>query len=131
MLTRVAKEFDFHAAHVLPHHDGQCRRLHGHTYKLRVIVEGEPQPVNTMPDEGMVVDFSVLKGIYKEHVEPFVEHQLLNETIVKPGYCLVTTCELMVEWIARKFIEAWDVPGVRIAVVRLWETPTSWAEVIL
>ena len=130
MLTRVAKEFDFHAAHVLPNHDGQCSRLHGHTYRLRVIVEGGVRPIDTAPDEGMVIDFAVLKRIYKEKVEPFVEHQNLNDTLVAPGHVLVSTCENMVEWIYNQFRDAIEYEGVAtLAEVRLWETPTSWAEV--
>lgn len=133
MLTRVAKEFDFHAAHVLPNHDGQCSRRHGHTYKLRVVVEGRPQDVDTSSSEGMVIDFAVLKDIYKAEIEPFVEHQDLNETLVATGLVLVTTCEFMVEWIASRFYDEIGKRqlGVRLVEVRLYETPTSYAEVLL
>ena len=32
---------DFSAAHSLPRHPGKCKNLHGHTYKVEVVVEGE------------------------------------------------------------------------------------------
>ncbi|NES98612.1 MAG: 6-carboxytetrahydropterin synthase QueD, partial [Desertifilum sp. SIO1I2] len=34
----IYKEFRFEAAHHLPHHDGKCRRLHGHSWVGRVQV---------------------------------------------------------------------------------------------
>lgn len=135
MYVRVAKEFDFHAAHVLPHHDGQCSRLHGHTYKLRVAVFGRVRPVDMSPDEGMVIDFKVLKDIYRDRIEPLTEHQNLNETLVAPGIIPVSSCEQMVGWIAREFDRGLaeritrDNPPIALDYVRLWETPTSWAEI--
>jgi 6-pyruvoyltetrahydropterin/6-carboxytetrahydropterin synthase len=134
MLARVAKEFDFHAAHVLPNHDGQCRRLHGHTYRLRVVVEGWVRPVgDDLPDEGMVVDFKVLKDIYKTMVEPEVEHQNLNATLVDTGLVPVSTCECVARWILHRFRTGLEErhagTDARVVCVRLWETPTSWAEV--
>ena len=53
----VLKEFEFDAAHYLPEYNGKCERLHGHTYKLVVKVEGTPDK------EGMVIDFIRLKNI--------------------------------------------------------------------
>ena len=35
---RVRRNFDFEAAHLLPHHPGECRDLHGHSYRLVVTV---------------------------------------------------------------------------------------------
>ena len=36
---KVAKDFTFDSAHFLPKYYGKCERMHGHTYKLRVVVE--------------------------------------------------------------------------------------------
>ena len=35
------KEFKFDTAHLLPNHKGQCKNLHGHTYKLIISCTGE------------------------------------------------------------------------------------------
>lgn len=40
-MFRVSKEFSFDMAHILDGHDGKCRNLHGHTYKLQVEVSGD------------------------------------------------------------------------------------------
>lgn len=134
MIARVAKEFTFHAAHQLPNHDGQCARRHGHTYRLRVTVEGWVKGVDGSPDEGMIVDFEVLKEVYKEHIEPYVEHQDLNETLVASGEIGISTCEVLCGWIAREFQHRLGPRGVdkcKVHSVRLYETPTSFAEVRL
>lgn len=129
-LVRVAKEFEFHAAHVLPNHEGQCQRLHGHTYRLRVVIKGVPREVHPavgLSSEGMVEDFSVLKDIYKRRIEPLVEHQQLHETL--KDLVPVTTCEAMAIWIFDTIQgECWQ-RDLDLDSVTLWETPTSYAEV--
>jgi queuosine biosynthesis protein QueD len=145
--AKVAKQFSFHAAHRLPNHDGQCRRLHGHTYVLEIAVIG-PVKQDGGSDEGMVLDFTVLKDIYKMEIEPQVEHQYLNESLKGPiaggTYPFwsaadasepLTTCECLASWI-------WGVVSTRIrdldsrppssqpemkVKIKLWETPTSFA----
>ena len=52
----LIKEFEFDAAHYLPEYHGKCEKLHGHTYKLVVKLEGQPDA------EGMVMDFLVFSG---------------------------------------------------------------------
>ena len=60
---KVTKQFDFEAAHFLTKYHGKCERLHGHSYKLFVTVEGPLQ------ENGMVIDFVILKKIVKEFKE--------------------------------------------------------------
>lgn len=132
----VSKTFSFHAAHQLHNHDGQCARLHGHTYILEIRVLGIPRAADDTSGEGMVIDFGVLKDLYKRHVEPHVEHQNLNETLgsrVGP-----TTCENMARFFARYIREELRAMlteedhgrRVRLHSIKLWETPTSSAEVL-
>lgn len=144
MQAKVAKQFTFHAAHRLPNHDGQCRRLHGHSYVLEVAVIGDVKlGKGTLPDEGMVLDFTVLKDIYKMEIEPFVEHQTLTETLANPSsgfetYCTdeddkripLTTCECLARWMHKVVTHRLrDVnPDLKVKI-KLWETPTSFAVV--
>lgn len=121
MRARLGKQFTFHAAHQLPNHDGACRNLHGHTYEVEVLLEGHVSTEEGASAEGMVVDFSVVKGIYKEHIEPLVEHQNLNDTLPVP----VTTAENIAGWMYGVFYTHMR----EVRSVRVWETRTSWAEV--
>jgi 6-pyruvoyltetrahydropterin/6-carboxytetrahydropterin synthase len=150
MLATIAKQFTFHAAHRLPNHDGQCRDLHGHTYTLEVSVTGPSKLPSGEPDEGMVMDFGIIKEVYKFCIEPHVEHKYLNESLAGKHWGdgdpwlpqvrgaqynePLTTCENLAEWIRRMFDN--ELPRInggglneRKVLIRLWETPTSYAEV--
>lgn len=74
---RVSKEFLFEAAHVLDNHEGKCKNIHGHSYKLVVTVIGEPKPNESGSDAGMVIDFSLLKKIVNEEVVDKYDHSLV------------------------------------------------------
>jgi 6-pyruvoyltetrahydropterin/6-carboxytetrahydropterin synthase len=119
----ICKQFTFHAAHQLYNHDGQCARPHGHTYKLEIMITAsEPYPHDGGSQEGMVMDFDYVKNAYKTVIEPHVDHQDLNMSLgphVGP-----TTCENM----ARHFFYLLLPHLSGLAGIRLWETPTSYAE---
>ena len=64
-MLKIAKEFSFDIAHMLDGHDGKCKNLHGHTYRLQVEVGG---PLHASgPKAGMVMDYADLKDIVKHH----------------------------------------------------------------
>ncbi|HUY77895.1 MAG TPA: 6-carboxytetrahydropterin synthase QueD [Ktedonobacterales bacterium] len=117
----IAKEFTFDAAHSLPNSDGPCRRLHGHTYRVRVVARGPIQPVDGGAEEGMVVDFARIKEVFKRRIETRCDHQFLNETVPVPR----TTAELLAVWMLGELRA--ELP--QVIAVRLSETSTSFAEV--
>jgi 6-pyruvoyltetrahydropterin/6-carboxytetrahydropterin synthase len=71
----IFKEFTFDSAHFLPNvpEDHKCRRLHGHTYRVRVVVEG---PLD--PKLGWVMDFSEIKAVFGP-IKDRLDHHNLNE----------------------------------------------------
>jgi 6-pyruvoyltetrahydropterin/6-carboxytetrahydropterin synthase len=105
----IAKIFSFDAAHVLPDHPGKCSRLHGHTYKLEVLLDA-PVAAN-----GMVFDFFELKKIVNEKILDRLDHQFLNDIIAQ------STAENIAIWIWNELKD--EVPLYQI---KLWETPTSY-----
>jgi len=116
--TTVTKILTFDAAHSLPDHQGKCRNLHGHTYTLEVTVRGELE--HSGPATGMVMDFGDLaERVRRVVVEP-LDHRYLNEVLD-----FVPTAEAIALW-AFRVLAGEGLPVVR---VRLWETPTSFAEV--
>lgn len=121
--AKVTKRFDFHAAHQLPNHAGACKNLHGHSYVFEVTVGGVVKDNDGTSEEGMVVDFSVLKEIYKDNLEPYLEHKFLNETLAP--WVDVTTAENIALWILDVFIGSIGSGLVTVEKVQLWETPTS------
>jgi len=57
MKARIAKDFYWEMTHRLPFHKGPCRNIHGHSYRLRVEIEGE------LDEDGMVLDYYHLKQL--------------------------------------------------------------------
>ena len=72
-MTTVTKTVKFDAAHVLTDHQGLCRNLHGHTYRVDVSVATET-------DGGMVIDFKELKGVLAEVVLGRFDHSFIYNT---------------------------------------------------
>jgi len=118
MRTSVTVSTTFAAAHRLPHYEGKCSRLHGHTYTLEVTVEGVPQ--ESGPAAGMVMDFAELKKKVNEIVVCQLDHQLLNEL-----FDFVPTTETLAGWIFSRLREA----GLAVVRIRLAESPSSYVEV--
>ena len=50
MKTKIAKEYTWEMSHRLPFHSGPCRNLHGHSYKLIIEVDGEPDKFSMVLD---------------------------------------------------------------------------------
>ena len=73
----------------------------------------------------MTYDFGDLKNIYKNHLEPYLDHRYLNESLPYMN----TTAENMVFWIFQttsKYLS--EERELRLEYVRLYETPTAFAE---
>lgn len=119
----VSKEFTFDSAHHLHCYEGKCKSLHGHTYKLQVVMRGK------VDDRGITIDFADIKRIAKERIIDRLDHRYLNEVLPPMN----TTAENMVVWMYEQLRDALRSEGLFLAVrleeVRLWETPTSYAAV--
>lgn len=138
----ISKEWRFDAAHQLPNHDGKCATPHGHTYTVAVGLTGYPQPPDGRPEEGMVADFAVLDGIWRRQLEPLLDHQDLNVSLVghlppttgpHGADVPLTTSEHLATWIYEVFSKALDAGAVdvgrHVQFVRVSETPSTYAEV--
>ncbi|ASA21742.1 6-pyruvoyl trahydropterin synthase family protein [Paenibacillus donghaensis] len=134
----VCKIFTFDSAHQLIGHQGKCSNLHGHTYKLEVVLKGIPSSEEGTSGEGFVIDFSEIKSKVKAIVIDRLDHAFLAmgnepvlETLTLTGSKVAqlsfrTTAENMSCYIAHTLKQA----GLPLYSVKLWETPTSWAEVL-
>jgi 6-pyruvoyltetrahydropterin/6-carboxytetrahydropterin synthase len=107
----VSKAFTFDAAHLLPYYDGECRNLHGHTYRLVVTIDAPVQK------DGLAMDFAVLKQIVKNKVVERLDHTYLNDLLENPS------AENVVIWI---WNELKDALPAKLHQLELAETPSSW-----
>lgn len=75
MHVRLIKSFTFEAAHSLPSfpEGHKCRRLHGHSFKVEVVVAGEIDPAR-----GYLVDYGDIKAAC-EPIRMRLDHYHLNE----------------------------------------------------
>jgi 6-pyruvoyltetrahydropterin/6-carboxytetrahydropterin synthase len=114
--ARVFKDFSFEAAHRLPNvpADHKCARLHGHSFRARVTVEG-----TVGADSGWVVDFADIADAC-EPLRACLDHHYLNEVegLENP------TSEVIARWI-------WDrlqpqLPG--LVAVSVQETCNAGVE---
>ena len=67
----LSTESSFDAAHFLTKYEGKCKNIHGHRWRVVISIEGEP-------DNGMVVDFGVLKNDLKALCDYF-DHSFIVE----------------------------------------------------
>ncbi len=116
MQMKLTKTFDFEAAHFLPTfaEGHKCRRLHGHSFHVDVIVEGEVDSAR-----GYLIDYGDIKAAI-EPVRAQLDHYLLNDI---PGL-ENPTAEMLTKWIYDRLKPA--LPLLSCIIVR--ETCTSAAE---
>jgi 6-pyruvoyltetrahydropterin/6-carboxytetrahydropterin synthase len=96
-------------AHSLPGHP-KCGRIHGHTYRVEVVIEGEAAG-------GMVLDFADLKSLTRSVLEQY-DHRNWNDFLDFPS--VENICELL----SRQLKEKLRFPFV----IRVWEGHGKWAE---
>lgn len=75
----VTKEFKFHASHFLTKYHGKCERLHGHSYRLAVTIEG---PIGS---NDLVLDFGLISHVVRRQVIDKVDHYHLNDMFENPS----------------------------------------------
>ena len=145
----ATKEFVWDMAHLLPGHNGLCKNLHGHTYKLQVTVSNTESVIIGGPSAGMVIDFKHLKEIVNSVIVDRYDHAVVLQRQSGDAFesalidlCILhkkkmvlthyrTTAENMVRDFAWQIGQALEDLGqgkLVLEKVRLYETPTSYAE---
>jgi len=112
----LTKEFRWEASHRLPKHDGKCARLHGHSWKGRLILRS-PDLIGDGPKTGMVMDFGDVSRAMKDLLETKLDHYHLNDTTGLEN----PTSEELARW-----IYDWIKPNLpHLVAVEVDETCTS------
>ena len=109
----IYKEFSIEAAHSLPNvpEGHKCARLHGHSFKIRLYVEGIPNEEN-----GWIIDYADITQAF-EASRKILDHSHLNEIegLNNP------TSENLALWVWNRIIS--DFP--ELSKVEVKETCTS------
>ena len=134
MIT-VTKTIRFDAAHILTNHQGLCKNLHGHTYRVDVsVTQGDGDTSD------MVIDFKDLKRSASEVVCERFDHAFIYNTesagereiaavVEKNGMRTVAIpFRSTAENLAKLFFGELKarIPG--LSAVKVWETADSCAE---
>jgi 6-pyruvoyltetrahydropterin/6-carboxytetrahydropterin synthase len=101
------------SAHQLYKYDGPCAKIHGHNWKIKVIVESE-----SLQESGIALDFGNLGQLLLQIVEPF-DHQLINT--IPPFDKVNPTAENIVKYIYDR-MKAILPNHVSLKKVSIWET---------
>ena len=145
MLT-ITRKLEFDAGHRIPDHKSQCRNLHGHRYTLEITLVGDVIEQEGNSDNGMIMDFSDVKALAKQHLVDVWDHAFLvyvNDAPVRdflasiPNHKTVVIDRIpTVENLARTAFDLLKAAyvdhygtGLKLQKLVLHETPNCWAEI--
>jgi 6-pyruvoyltetrahydropterin/6-carboxytetrahydropterin synthase len=136
MKARIAKEFRWEMSHRLPYHSGLCKNIHGHSYKMKLELEGESD------SRGMILDYYDIEAIMKPIIEN-LDHSficdshdtLMNEFLEANNFkfqilpCFTTAENIALHLLNILIPEFKRYNNLSRIAVRLYETEDVFAEV--
>ncbi len=142
---RITRRLEFDAGHRIPNHDSQCRHLHGHRYAIEISLSGAVIDAAGRPDDGMVLDFSAVKAIARQHLVDVWDHAFLvwrgdravadflaslpdHRTVVLDRVPTAENLARIAFSILEPVYRAAYGDRLRLDRVRLYETPNCWAD---
>ncbi len=114
-MWRLSVDKTFSAAHQLTKYNGPCENLHGHTWKLQIVVEG-----NELDEAGMLIDFRVLKETLQQFTERF-DHKFLNDLFEESP-----TSEFLSRYVFKTMQPQLPL-NIKLKEVSIWESESSKA----
>lgn len=114
----IHKTISFCMAHKLTNH----RELHGHSYELAIVLEGDILNDHTSPNDGLVIDYKAIEKIARETIIDQLDRSCIiseNDPIaptlrqvqdqIKIIFVpFVTSSELVVKWLFEKLAPAFE-----------------------
>jgi 6-pyruvoyltetrahydropterin/6-carboxytetrahydropterin synthase len=127
----VTKRIEFCYGHRLLDYDGVCKHPHGHNALVEVELRS-----GQLDKRNMVCDFSDIRRIVKGWIDRYLDHKMLlrrDDPLVAALQQLgepVFLCESnpTAEHIAHIIYQHAAKEGLPVVRVKVWETPTSFAE---
>jgi 6-pyruvoyltetrahydropterin/6-carboxytetrahydropterin synthase len=113
---KVGRVFTFDSAHHLPNYQGMCHEVHGHTYKLEILI------TKALNAQGMVFDFAEFKSIVENLLKSKYDHKDLNTVLENP------TAENLILEIKNDLDLRFRSLHIDVVRLKLWETGNSYAQ---
>jgi 6-pyruvoyltetrahydropterin/6-carboxytetrahydropterin synthase len=118
-MFEICVEYTFAAGHALRGYKGKCENVHGHNYRVQVMVAGEQ-----LDSSGLLMDFVDLRKGIKGLVER-LDHRFLND--ITPFDRVNPSAENMAKYFCDELEPQVRERGLRIQAVTVWETDTTSA----
>jgi len=119
-MYRLMVESGFAAAHQLKEYEGKCENLHGHNWRVQVMVK-----TDRLNSIGLGIDFKILKNILNEIVSQ-LDHTVLNN--ISPFNVKNPSSENLACFIFEEFLKRLDKKTLQMDWVRVWESSTAFAQ---
>lgn len=148
MHTTIARWIEFDSGHRVPNHESKCRHPHGHRYRVNVIVHGPVINDQARADDGMVVDFGVVKQVLMAKVHDVLDHAFIvdqRDTLMLQALAIpatlgldpwrvvvvpfAPTAENLAAWVFAEIAPTLRAARLTLEAVEVYETPTSKATV--
>ncbi len=124
--------------HRLPFHEGLCRNIHGHSYKMIVEISG------SVGENGMIIDFfdlgKIVNPIIEKYdhaflcwendktVKDFLEKNKMKRVIINFHSTVENICADFSRQIFKKLAKLKN-RGFKELTVKIFETPNAFAEI--
>ncbi len=133
---KIAKDFYWEMGHRLYKYKGLCKNLHGHSYKMRVELEG------TLNEKQMLMDYFDLSVIVQKIIQPLnhaflceEDDEIVKEFLLKNNFKsvivpFISTAENIASYLLNLLKEQLKIyNNIEKITVRLYETDDVYAEV--
>lgn len=114
-MFELSVKADIASAHYLKDYEGPCRNLHGHTWKIEVVIESA-----SLDKIGMVADFALIKIKLKEFLMP-LDHVCLNDLSYFKN--TAPTTENIAKYIYQNFSKV--IKPLKLKMVEVWESDVT------
>jgi len=114
----VGLALSFEAAHRLVGDFGPAQRLHGHTYRVEVVVRGE-----SITPEGVLINVGALQQAADAAIQP-LHMRCLDDLLELQGRN--TTVEVLAQYLHGRISPALKTHSGAGLIVRVWESPSVW-----
>jgi len=118
-MFEISVDYTFAAGHALRGYKGKCENVHGHNYKVQVMVGGDQ-----LDSTGLLLDFVELRATIKGLVER-LDHRFLND--LEPFNKLNPSAENIAKYFYDELRPKVGEHGQQILAVKIWETDTTSA----
>ena len=122
-MFEVAVEHVFAAGHALRNYKGKCENVHGHNWRVRVVLEGEQ-----LDSTGLLVDFLDIRALI-DKTAAYLDHQFINDLppFDKVNPSAENLARYFYEEISKGLTAQRPEAPVRVSAIKVWETDVASA----